>query len=355
MTSGSPKERGELIDELHRLAGKLQQTPRVQDLRDQGRYSYTAYRNEFGSWNEALKAAGFTPNKQDISREDLIDEIQRMVDEEGEVPTKRDLKELSKYSYDAYRNEFGSWNEAVLEAGFEPNVNKIPREDLLEALCDLAERLERVPRVQDMIRKGRYSWSAYRNEFGSWNHALRAVGLRLNLEREIPEQKLLAEIHTLADGDEPPTSKEMRTKGEYSIHAYVRAFGSWNDAVREAGYEPHLERETSSGGEFAGTRDEDRYGSDWADKSYDTRQKHGRCLSCDVTQSELEKYGESLSVHHVTTDEQLQAIRENGDEEPKESRPEKLVTLCPDCHREWEKIGIGPDVRGDDEDEGGMA
>jgi hypothetical protein len=349
MTSGSPISRDEFIDELHRLAGKLQDTPRIRDLKEQGRYSYSAYRNEFGTWNEAIRAAGFTPNKQPISREDLIDELHRIAEELGESPGKREMNELGQYSYSAYRNEFGTWNKALLEAGLEPNLKEIPREDLIQALEDLAESLERIPRVNDMRHQGRYSLTAYRNEFGGWNNALRAAGFRLNQERSIRKGKLLAEIERLSADDVPPTSAEMSEKGDYSMSTYVRAFGSWNKALRAAGYEPHIEKETEIERKTEEYGDSDRYGPEWVEKSYNIRENDGECLSCGRTQTELERYNESLEVHHVTTEEQLNRVRETtpreSEEEEKEDRPAQLVTLCPECHREWEQMGIGPDVR----------
>lgn len=350
MTSGREKTREELIDELHRLAGKLGDTPRVKDIRKKGKYSYTPYRNKFGNWNEALRDAGFNPNKisREISREALIEELLRLADELGESPVKRDMNELGDYSYTAYRNEFGTWNEALLEAGLEPNLNKIPREDLLQALEDLAETLERVPRVRDMRHKGRYSPTAYQNEFDRWNDALRAGGFRLNQEYDIDDRKLLAEIDRLAEGDEPPTSEEMREKGDYCISTYVRAFGRWNSALRQAGYEPHLEREVD-GDEAVGGRssgNDEKYGCGWGERSYNIRDHDAECVICGTTQAELEKYNESLEVHHVTTDDRLG--REGGidRDEGDESRPAKLVTLCPEHHNEWEGL-LGPDIRRD--------
>jgi DNA-binding protein H-NS len=357
MTSGREKTRQELIDELHRLAGKLGHTPRIKDIKEEGRYSYSPYRNKFGSWNEALRDADFEPNKtsREISREALIEELLRLAEKLEKSPGKREMDEVGKYSYTAYRNEFGTWNEALLEAGLEPNTKEIPREDLLQALEDLAENLERIPRANDMRHKGRHSPTAYRNEFGGWNDALRAAGFRLNLEYDIDDMKLLAEIDRLAD-EVPPTSEEMREKGDYCISTYVRAFGSWNNALREAGYEPHVERETDrdegNGGRKVDGRD--RYGSNWKKKSYDIRDSDGECLICGKTQSDLEKYNESLQVHHITTDDRL---RENGrenrdDEEETKPRPAKLVTLCPEHHDEWEGM-LGPDVRRDGDGDSG--
>ena len=351
MTSGREKTRDELIDELHRLAGKLGHTPRVKDIKQKGRYSYTPYRNNFGSWNEALRDAGFEPNKtsREISRKDLIEELLRLAEKLGESPRKREMDDIGEYSYTAYRNEFGTWNEALLEAGLEPNTKEIPRKDLLDALEDLAETLERVPRVNDMRHKGRYSPSAYQDEFGSWNNALRAGGFRLNQEQDIDDRILIAYIDRLAEGDEPPTSEEMREKGKYCISTYVRAFGRWNNALREAGYEPHLERDIEGETDEENKGGVDRYGPDWAEQSYRIREHDGECLICGKTQSDLEKYNESLHVHHVTTDGRL---GENGDGEKTESHPAKLVTLCPEHHDEWENM-LGPDFRRDGDSEEG--
>jgi len=54
--------REELLEELQRLADEGERTPKVDDLKEQGQYPYAAYHNEFGSWNEALSAAGLTSN-----------------------------------------------------------------------------------------------------------------------------------------------------------------------------------------------------------------------------------------------------------------------------------------------------
>jgi len=61
--------RQELIDELQRLADEG--TPTADDLREQGQYPYVAYRNEFGSWTAALEAAGVTSD-DDPDRDNTI-------------------------------------------------------------------------------------------------------------------------------------------------------------------------------------------------------------------------------------------------------------------------------------------
>ena len=57
---------------------------------------------------------------REITDGDLITEFQRVVDELGKTPTREEMDEHSEYSISTYRRRFGSWNEAVAEAGFEP-------------------------------------------------------------------------------------------------------------------------------------------------------------------------------------------------------------------------------------------
>jgi hypothetical protein len=50
--------RSELLDELHRLFVYMDATPSPRDMRWNGRRDPDDYRQRFGSWNNALRAAG---------------------------------------------------------------------------------------------------------------------------------------------------------------------------------------------------------------------------------------------------------------------------------------------------------
>lgn len=50
--------RSELLDELHRLFVYMDATPSPSDMRWNGRQPVDAYRERFGTWNNALRAAG---------------------------------------------------------------------------------------------------------------------------------------------------------------------------------------------------------------------------------------------------------------------------------------------------------
>jgi len=338
VTSGSPKSRQELLEELQRLAGKLGNPPRVADMQEHGRYSHAAYYNTFDSWKDALQQAGLPSKQKKYSRQELLKELSRLAEKLGDTPRIKDIEQKTEISSFAYRNEFGSWNNALREAGFTPNVEKIGRQRLLEELRRLSKKLERTPRKLDMAKRGRYSPSAYQNEFGSWNNGLRAGGFEPNLRSEIPKPNLLAEIERLADGDVPPTSIEMGDRGKYSVSAYLRAFGSWNDALREAGYEPHVDSKVEGIDPNAYDYG-DRYGSGWGSTSHQIRDEDGSCVDCGRDWSTIELLGLNFDVHHVTTckDESPVEFRDPG--------PAELVPMCEECHQKWDFLGMGPDVR----------
>ena len=86
-----------------------------------------------------------------------------------------------------------------------------------------------------------------------------------------------------------------------------------------------------------------KYGKGWNEmKKRRVRRRDGhRCQACATTQSEHEdKYGEKLHVHHL--------IKARDIDDPEERNAmENLITLCRDCHVEWERIseaGIRPQV-----------
>lgn len=59
-----------------------------------------------------------------IDEDACLAHIKNWVEEHGEVPSQYDLKEVEDApSIPTYRNKFGSWTEAVKEAGYEPKCD----------------------------------------------------------------------------------------------------------------------------------------------------------------------------------------------------------------------------------------
>ena len=228
----------DLIQELNRLADELDRVPKHDEMTERSRYGSAIYTRKFESWNDALREAGFELNRErDISESALKEELNRLAGELGRTPIQSDMWHEGQYGVSTYRSVFGSWNNALREAGFRPNKRRdIPESQLIEEVERLANELSRTPTENEMETQGRFAPNTYARQFGSWNETLNEVGLSLNNRNNIPDSELLEELERLADEyDRAPTKREMERDGAFGISTYATSFGSWSEAVREAG------------------------------------------------------------------------------------------------------------------------
>lgn len=65
-----------------------------------------------------------------VTREEMVEELQRLAEELGRRPYLSDIREHSKYSLHPFRETFGGIRNALEEAGFERPENRIRTEDL---------------------------------------------------------------------------------------------------------------------------------------------------------------------------------------------------------------------------------
>ena len=226
-----------LIEEIHRLADG-NTPPTASEMRELGEYGKNTYGNRFGSWSEAVKEAGYTP-KGTYSEEELLNEIHRLAEDGNPPSANTDLKDRGKISQQTFINHFGSWNEAVRAAGYEPHTPHT-RDELLEEIHRLADG-NTPPTSTQMKAEGKYSPGTYHRRFGSWNNAIREAGYEPIERKNIPEDELISEIQRLGDAKRPPTLRKM-AQGKFSREIYIDRFGSWRAAVRKAGYEDTVTR-----------------------------------------------------------------------------------------------------------------
>lgn len=122
----------ELLSELRRLNQERSHTPTAEVMNESGEYWVTHYQDQFGSWNNALQAAGLEPNQpHKIPTDDLLNELRRLARKLNKTPTKAQMDEMGEYYGRSYQLRFGSWSEAVRHAGFEPN-QRIPASEFRE-------------------------------------------------------------------------------------------------------------------------------------------------------------------------------------------------------------------------------
>jgi len=195
------------------------------------------------------------------SDEDLLDEIRRVADvaDADGAPTVTQFDEHSDIADSTVHRRFGSWNQAVAKAGFEPNPPEtaISNEELAAELHRLRDELGHLPTIPEMNEHGAYWASTYKNHYDSWTAALVEVFDEVTQENindfrdqdgapppgspeaRVSDETLRESLHALADElGRTPTSKEMRKDGAHSDRTYMRRFGSWNDALEAADLDP---------------------------------------------------------------------------------------------------------------------
>lgn len=101
-------------------------SPTQRDIKRKGKYSPETYLRVIGGWNQSLKLAGFDINikqNQNIQPEELLEEIKRLEDGLSDKQTikQKHMREKGEYSLRPYFQQFGSWRNAVKKAGLTPN------------------------------------------------------------------------------------------------------------------------------------------------------------------------------------------------------------------------------------------
>jgi hypothetical protein len=120
---------GQLIDDLKAFAEELGETPTFTEMNDSGLWAASTYVRSFGTWNAALQEAGLEVNKShEVSKEQLISDLQQFAEELDRTPTKREMNNLGPWGKNTYITRLGTWNAALQEAGLK--INRLGSEEL---------------------------------------------------------------------------------------------------------------------------------------------------------------------------------------------------------------------------------
>jgi hypothetical protein len=142
---------------------------------------YQAGSRIFGSWRNALRAAGLSPDRGGRAEtwppaKILI--VIRNLSQRRRPLRKKELEERFGSMVSAARRIFGSWSKAILASGVDPaklrRVVPWTRERVLETLLTRALRSQP---VSARLMEPRSVVEAGRRFFGSWSATLEAAGL----------------------------------------------------------------------------------------------------------------------------------------------------------------------------------
>lgn len=233
------------------------------------------------------------------TEEELIEEGERISEEIGRAPSSNEFDELSEdYSAAQCLYRFGTWSNYRDAAGMDVHRTK-SRDDQ--------------GRVEGQTHEGR--------------------------DKQYSKTDVVRAIRKADNNTEGWLRKDVFNRlSEMSADTCIARFGSWCDARVAAGIEPVPENQVGEnnynweGGKrvYTGCWDQKR-------ELVLERDEH-ECVLCGTTQTEhTEKFSRSLEVHHIIPYRKF-------DNDERAHDPSNLITLCKDCHLEWEGIPLRPIV-----------
>ena len=197
----------------------------------------------------------FQPNRLTVyTRQALLAEIKRVVDTHlsGHCPTHKEFNKFSRVHSTTVTKEFGSWAEAIRAAGFnysphrvqvaeiEVDSRKITPDLLLRELKSIAQKHNGAvfQHVDYKRLGGKRSITTFCKYLGGWTKAVASIGLKDGHSRPRPDlrtyldEDYFAEMQRLWEMfGRQPMCREMTKYGNISPQSFQQRFGSWMRAV----------------------------------------------------------------------------------------------------------------------------
>jgi hypothetical protein len=161
----------QILDELRASAKRLGRSPTMREFaRDpDARLHPQTVIEHFGTWNAAKRAAGLVPRRF-LTRDELLAQLLGLGEELGRVPKASDLaaRKGSVPSTSLYAHTFGSFSNALREAGFDVPLGEERLDRAIAQGAQLARELGRLPKMGDWAQARRddatllSEWQVYR-------------------------------------------------------------------------------------------------------------------------------------------------------------------------------------------------
>lgn len=182
-------------------------------------------------------------NKQ-ISNSDLLDDLICVSTElQKQSVSLREYMQHGKYSYQTLKKRFGSWENALTEAGLtqskrawggEPSEIRIPESELIEDMKLVSKQLQKENiTISDYDLSGKFGSATICKRFGGWNKAKEAASLKISRGYNQTEEEYFENIFfawkTL--GRQPKYHEMVSPLSKIHISSYERKFGTWRNAL----------------------------------------------------------------------------------------------------------------------------
>lgn len=250
--------RPQILFRIKELAKQLGRTPTQAEMNENGIYQ-GMLRFHFGGGNKAILLAGLRPNAQYVSlrwpfytKKGLCDLLKNFYSKHGRRPSKSDMRRGLLPGVYVFKRHFGSYTTALQQAKIPLEIRwetkMLSKKEMINRLHDAGVLLKRKPsrswEEQKFLRRrvGVPNWEYYSKIFGSWEEALKLAGLdgfpnKRKLSKSSTRNQLLISLKEFVskNGRNPKTDELMSKNRLADYQTFVRHFGSWKGALKEAG------------------------------------------------------------------------------------------------------------------------
>lgn len=190
----------EMLADIVRVANELgRDTLTGEEYRKNGgKYHWSTITRRFGGWVSALQKCNLESGQKyhNVKVNDLIEDIQLVAERlKKKTFSCNEYTQLGKYPKDLLFRKFGTWNNALNAAGLIPYdhplgspSNRISEYQCLEEIERIWVGIGRQPTTTD-IKQGlsKYSLHTFERRFGSWRKALEFFVAYMNGEQEVEQ------------------------------------------------------------------------------------------------------------------------------------------------------------------------
>jgi hypothetical protein len=192
----------EILEQLRACAEALARSPTMREFEAHEGSSVHPQTviERFGSWNRAKREAGLVPRRF-ATRDELLQCLRELGERIGRVPTSKDIDEHRGLvpSKSLYWHTFGSLTNALREAGFDVPVGEERLERAIDQGVALARGLGRLPKFADW-REARRSDSALLTEWQVYRMFDARRGAWATFQYLVRERLLEAGVEVAPDG-----------------------------------------------------------------------------------------------------------------------------------------------------------
>jgi hypothetical protein len=199
----------ELLNELRILAATLGKTPSRSDMTKRGNSTTKRlylYDRRFGGLSEACEVAGLSANlggkDLEYSDDELLQHIVDLKSLLGRTPTQEDITTAGKYAIGAFKRHFGTYNNALKRLGLRHNMKfGFSPQEIINDILRVAVEIGRSPTAYEFWhRSNTVSYITASEKLGlnrNWNKTLKKCGLKVLNNRNITDDELKEEVERL--------------------------------------------------------------------------------------------------------------------------------------------------------------